>query len=178
MARYWIRRGDGSIARVVDEADPRLTDMRFDLTPELATLPGPAECCVWTGSAMVVDPARLADFKAQIADHIDRLAAARVALQVTTPAGTFRIRRDDIERYIGIGFAALFARLTSAAFSISVRDVDNDQVVLNADQTLRLLAAIGQRYYAVFQQAETRKAQLAAATAEQLRDFDPADGIG
>lgn len=175
--RYWIRRADGSIARPAAEGDVA-TDGRFDLSADVANLPGPVDTCVWNGTAFVVDPARLASLKARLADRIDALALSRAALTVTTPAGTFRIRRDDIERYTAIGFAALFARLTTAAFSITVRDIDATTVSLNADQTLRLLAAIGQRYYAVFQQAETRKALLANATAEQLRDFDPEAGIG
>ena len=178
MARYWVRRADGAIARPASVGEALVNDARFALTPEVALLPGPPECCLWDGSAFLVDAALLAALKARLADRIDALALARAALTVTTPAGTFRIRRDDIERYTAIGFAALFARLTSAPFSITVRDADGLEVTLNQDQTLRLLAAIGQRYYTVFQQAEGRKAQLASATAEQLRDLDPEAGIG
>lgn len=175
--RYWTHRATG---RLFKEAAPdaRVADARFDLTADLVDLPGPMNVCRWDGAQVAVDPVWLGEFKARLLERIDELALARVALQVTTPAGTFRIRRDDIERYIGIGFAALFARLANQAFSITVRDIDARPVTLDRDQVLRLLSEIGARYYAVFQQAEARKAQVLAATAEQLKDFDPGQGIG
>lgn len=175
--RYFVLRATGALVSEAP-ANAVLADGRYDLTPELPELPGPLSCCRWDGEAVTIDPAALAQFKARVAERIDELALARVAVTVSTPQGTFRIRRDDIERYIGIGFAAIFARLNNSQMQITVRNTDGDAVTLNRDQILALLAAIGARYYGVFQQAETRKAQLAAATALQLRDLDPEAGIG
>lgn len=175
--RYWVLRATGALVSEA-AADAVLTDGRFDLTPDIELLPGPLACCVWDGQTVSVDAQALARLKARLSDRLDELAVARVALTVTTPQGTFRIRRDDIERYIGIGFAALFARLNNTALNVTVRDVNGAAVPLTRDQLLGLLAAIGQRYYTVFQQTESSRAALAVATAEQLRDFDPEAGIG
>lgn len=175
--RYWISRSTGALRGPAPD-DARVSDMRFDLTPDIVDLPGPIECSRWDGAAVVADPVLIGAFKARLLGRIDELALSRAALQVTTPQGIFRTRRDDIERYTAIGFAALFAQLSNQGFSITVRDIDGVQVPLDRDQTLRLLAAIGARYYAVLQQAETRKAQLLAATPEQLKNFDPGQGIG
>ncbi len=173
--RYWIERSTGRLIRPA-APDALVTDSRFALTDDVVDLPGPSSVCVWDGMQCVIDPVLVGEFKARLLARIDELSVERVAARVTTPFGTFRISRDDIERYIGIGFAALFARLFGQQMTVTVRDINGAQISLDRDQLLRVLAEIGGRYYAIWQAAETRKSQILAATPEELKRIDVETG--
>ena len=174
---YWYERATGRMLRAI-EGDS-IGYGRFAHTSDVAGLPAPLQFCRWNGTSVEIDTARVAARRGEVYDAIDRTAMTRAAWQVTTPQGTFRVRKDEVDRYVAIGFSALLARLNvQLTWSITVHDVDGVAVALDANATLRLVAAIGDRYYALMQQAQGRKAEVGTATPEQLANFDPGSGIG
>lgn len=171
MASYWYKLGTGYLtARVTNE--PWAGHSAYGRTPDLADIPGPVQCCKWNGTQVVVDAARLAQYKAFLRDKIERKPFDEVQESVlTTPWGDFRVRRDDIDAYQMIAFHAIYALQTSTAFSMTLRRVNDTNVSLTAGQFMQFINFIGERMAAKLSTRDTRLNQLAATTAEDLKGF-------
>lgn len=174
MPRYWYRTDSGEL-KAEAPANPRpVGHSGYALTPDLADLPAPIAACRWDGSQVVVDVPRLSELKARLRQRVEESALLSVSEAVlTTPWGDLRVRRDDIDIYQMIGFTAIYAQQTSAPFSVQLRRADDSPVTVNALQFIRLLALIGERMGARLAARDTKLDQLAAATAEQLKSFEP-----
>jgi hypothetical protein len=170
--RYWYRRSNGFLLGEFTHGRKGHSD--FDVTPDLADIPGPISACRWDGAAVVVDATRLAAVKTELRRQIEEKAFVDLQEGVlTTPFGDFRVRKDDIDAYQMIGFAAIYAIQTGGAFSATVRTHGDTNVTVTAAQFVRLLALIGDRMAARLSSRDTRLNQLAAATPEQLKGFAP-----
>ena len=173
MPRYWYRQEDGHLVGQAPDGAIGVGHSEYGRTPDLV-LPGPVKVCRWDGTAVVVDGAALARVKTVLRERVEEKALGDLQQGVlTTPQGDFRVRRDDLESYTLIGFAALYAIQTSAPFSITLRRADDSSVTLNAQQFVRLLALAGERMAGRLAARDARLDQLAAATAEDLKTFVP-----
>jgi hypothetical protein len=171
--RYWYETSQGRLTSVVTTVPAKGHD-GYGMTPDLADIPGPLRACRWNGTDVVVNPTLLATVKAELRRFIEdkyRLAVSETVL--TTPWGDFRVRRDDIDAYQMIAFSAIYALQTSTAFSASLRRADDTNVTVTAGQFMQFMALIGSRMAARLSDRDTKLNQLAAATPEQLKGFEP-----
>jgi hypothetical protein len=174
--RYWYRVADGGLLDVAEPGASR-RDARFALTPEVTDLPGPVDVCCFDAGGLSVDPARLLAHREALVRRVHQHATERAATRVTTEQGTFPCRRHDLHRYSLMGFSALEALRSGAAFSVTLRDVDGVAVALSAAQFIALLSGAAARAQTLWQTAEERRQQIETATPAQLRDTDYLDGM-
>lgn len=173
MPRYWYRQEDGSLVGQAPDGAVGVGHSEYGRTPDV-TLPGPVKVCRWDGTQVVVDATALARVKAALRERVEEKAFSELQEAVlTTPQGSFRVRRDDLEAYTLIGFSALYAIQTSGPFSITLRKADDTSATLTAAQFIRLLAFAGERMAARLAARDTRLDALAAASAEDLKTFVP-----
>lgn len=173
MPRYYYRRSDGRLTGQAPDQDPRVAHSEYGMTPDVPAPGAPLRCCRWDGTQITIDPSFVAEAKQELRRRIEERHFVSIQKgALNTPFGQFRVRRDDIDAYILIGFAALFALQTSQSFSVTLRRADESSVTLTAQQVLRLLASIGERMAAALGARDAKLNELALATPEQLAMLD------
>jgi hypothetical protein len=171
--RYWYRTDSGNLTAEVTN-QPVKGHSEYAQTPDLTDIPGPIACCRWNGVAVVVDAARLAEYKALLRQKIEENAFLAVQESVmTTPWGDFRVRRDDIDAYQMIAFSAIYSLQTSTAFSATLRRANDTSVSVTALQFMQFMNLVGERMAAKITLRDSKLNQLAAATASDLKGFVP-----
>ena len=171
--RYWFSTASGRLKGEAP-ANPRAVGHSdYGITPDV-TLPAPLEACRWDGAQVVVDAGQLAELKAKLRVAVEAKAVTSVQdAPLTTPWGTFAINWNDLSALVLIGFAAFNAQQGSSSFSVSLRRTDDTLVSFTAANFLKFLSLVGERAAANFSARDTKLNALAAATAAQLKTFEP-----
>jgi hypothetical protein len=171
--RYWYRVSNGNLVREVS-VQPSRGHSEYAQTDDVGSLPGPIQCCKWNGSAVVADSTLVADYKAMLRAKVEESALLGVSsATLTTPWGDFPVRRQDIDAYQMIAFSAIYALQTSGSFSVTLRRANGTTVTVTAGQFMQFINLIGERMAAKLSARNAKLDQLASATAEELKAFEP-----